>query len=193
MAELIVAGLTRPFPGETVSGDTFFHTSSPTGCRICVIDGAGHGRLANQASTIARDTLLELASQPVDVAFRACHSRLHGTRGAVVSIVDVTGDVVSFSGVGNVDARLISPTGQHRFAPDRGLLGASFPRLHTWTHPIESTSWRLLVFSDGVMQRMHLEWQDVADLSEADALVERLLAKWGRSTDDATLVIAGPP
>ena len=37
-----------------------------------------------------------------------------------------------------------------------------------------------------------LDWTDLQDLSAPDDLLHGLLERWGRNTDDATIVIAGP-
>jgi hypothetical protein len=190
---LIVAGRVRPFPGEVVSGDTWTHFPIEGGTRIVLIDGAGHGPLANEAAEIARKALEELAAQSAEAALKTCHARLHGTRGAVISIVDIGAGGLSFTGVGTVDARLLRPdASQQRLAPDRGLLGASMPRLHIWKLPLETADWRLILFSDGIMQRMILDWEQLQDLSEPDALLDELIERWGRQTDDASIVLAAP-
>ncbi len=190
---LVVAGQVRLYPGETVSGDVWTHFPIEGGTRVVLIDGAGHGPHANHAAETARLFLEELATHPAETALRTVHTRLHGTRGAVISMVDILEKTLSFTGVGNVDGRLFLSDGpQRRLSPDRGLLGASMPRLHTWTLPLETPEWRLLLFSDGIMQRMVLDWADLQDLSAPDDLLQGLVERCGRNTDDATLVIAGP-
>lgn len=190
---LLIAGQGSSYPGETVSGDAWTHFAINGGTRIVLIDGAGHGPLAQHAAETAKTALEELAGHSAESALRVVHSRLHGTRGAVISTVDILESTMSFTGVGNIDGRLFLPGApQHRFAPDRGLLGASLPRLHTWTFPIEGRDWRLILFSDGIMQRMSLEWTDLEDLSALDDLLKGLVERWGRNTDDATIVLAAP-
>ena len=191
---LIIAGHVRPYPGETVAGDTWCRVDTATAVRLALIDGAGHGPHANEAAMLASAVIAELSASPVDQVLKACHSRLHGTRGAVISIVEVKPERLSFTGVGNVDARLIFASGpQQRLSPDRGLLGAAIPKtIHTWSSPLESADWRLVMFSDGVMQRMSLDWDLLEDLANPDALVTDLISRWGRDTDDATIVLAAP-
>jgi len=191
VAELTIAGHSRPFPGEEVSGDTWFSITTEASTRIVVIDGAGHGPLANHAATVAADVLRDNAHLSAEQALGLCHTRLYGTRGAVISIADIQGDKLRFVGVGNVDLRLITPTAQQRLVPNRGLLGASLPKIHPWTLTLEP-DWRLLMFSDGIKQRMTHSWEDLANLEKADGIVAELISYWGRDTDDATIVLIGP-
>jgi hypothetical protein len=189
---LIIVGHNRPYPGETLSGDLWSSFDTDAGTRIVLVDGAGHGAQAHAAARIALDAMSETAL-PAEQALKLCHSRLQGTRGAVISIVDIRPDSLSFTGVGNVDARFFAAgVNQQRLTPDRGLLGAALPRLHTWSIALTSPDWRLLLFSDGVVQRMTVTWDDIASLDDPQSLVSSLVERWGRSTDDATAVLAAP-
>ncbi|HEX5368610.1 MAG TPA: SpoIIE family protein phosphatase [Dehalococcoidia bacterium] len=189
---LEVYGRTRPFPGETVSGDGWLVLQHGATTRIAIIDGAGHGAAANQACSAVQRRLTEAGPGPMPEVLRACHAELYGTRGAVVSLVDVGEKALGFAGVGNADVLLITPERSRRLTPDRGLLGALAPRIHVQELPLPQPEWRLVMISDGIRSRIALTWDDVRVLDESDVLLESLIERWGRDTDDATIVIVAP-
>lgn len=186
-----VYAASRPYPGETASGDTWLSLPFKDGLRVAVIDGAGHGPAAEAAALLAKDLILAARDEAASQVLRRCHEALHGTRGAVISIVDLLGDEVTFSGVGNVEGRLVGPELHQRVLPDRGLLGAALPTIRPMTLTLPP-SWAVWVHSDGVSSRLLSPWSDFEEVLDPAKLVEEKLQTWGRTTDDATLVLIRP-
>ena len=182
-------GVSRPHPREIVSGDGWLSIETANGLRVGLADGAGHGALAAEASSAALAYISESQAEPLPAVLQRCHELLRSTRGAVISLADLTIDGVTFAGVGNVDCRIVSPLGQQRLVPQRGLLGVALPRIRVESIPVPSSQFALLMHSDGVSQRMTMDWQQIATVP-TDDLLRTALAEWGRATDDATLVLA---
>ena len=187
-----VAVATRPYPGETVSGDAWQIDWHESVCRIALIDGLGHGSQAAAAALAAVTALAaEPALDPVDAVHR-CHDALAGTRGAalLVASVDVSRGQLIVAGAGNVEARLFQDSGAKHLMTDRGIVGSALPRVR----PVEMTlapKWLLLLYTDGIKRRF-----DPQPLLEAaaggDGLAQAVLAGWARATDDATVLVAQP-
>jgi serine phosphatase RsbU (regulator of sigma subunit) len=188
---LSVATASRAYPGELVSGDASRVDRDGDGWRIAVIDGLGHGEGAAEAASAA---LASLSSQPgLDpaAALRQCHEALHGTRGAAMSIVSIdpaAGRLV-FAGVGNVEARLWQAGQEKHISSARGIVGVVLPKIRPEELAL-AEGWRLVMHTDGVSARFNL-----AELAERDAdlqaLANAILDGWGRTSDDATVVVAG--
>jgi serine phosphatase RsbU (regulator of sigma subunit) len=189
---LLIAAASRPYPGESVSGDAWGADWRDGRCRIAVIDGLGHGPAAAAAATQA---LAALAAEPAlapDAALRRCHAALRHSRGAAMAVawIDVPAARLVWAGVGNIEARLWNAGGGEWLATDRGIVGAAMPRLH----PIErrlAADWRLLIHTDGISNRFTLDATCPAP-DRLDDLVAGILARWGRATDDATVVAIAP-
>lgn len=186
-----VYAASRPYPGETACGDTWLSLPLKDGLRVAVIDGAGHGPAAEAAATRAKELILACGDEAASQVLRRCHEALHGTRGAVISIIDVRDGELVFSGVGNVEGRLVGPELHQRVLPDRGLLGAALPTVRPMTLTLPPT-WAFWIHSDGISSRLLSPWSDFEDGADPATLVEEKLQTWGRVTDDATLVLILP-
>jgi serine phosphatase RsbU (regulator of sigma subunit) len=189
--QIAVTAAARPYPGELVNGDAWRVDRHGAWVRIAVIDGLGHGIQAADAANAALALLEEHPdAEPIRI-LELCHGALRGTRGAAIGVVmiDSSARRLCFAGVGNVEARLWQNGQEKRFSSARGIVGATLPRLRTDESPLEE-AWRLVIHTDGVSARFRL-----SDLLQAESglqeLADTILAEWGRTTDDATVVVAG--
>jgi hypothetical protein len=190
---ILIAGATRPYPTETANGDAWRVDWSASGCRIAVIDGLGHGPGAAEAAAGAGEALARIPDAGPIEALNACHEALRRTRGAALFIVviDRVVGTVSYAGVGNVDARLAG-NGRDMHLPSlRGIAGSALPRLRAERHALPE-DWTLLIHTDGVSNRFALADLSAGERSEPRRLADAILARWGRLTDDATVVVAAP-
>ena len=181
---------TRQFPGQTVNGDAWVTFNPGHGARIAVIDGAGHGPQARAASELAIASLAETQDRPLAEAFKRCHQVLLGSRGAVISIAQFDANRLEFAGVGNVEGRVFGGAKSIHLAPHRGLLGMALPTIRPQTFVLPE-NWAVLLFTDGVSQRSGIDL-DPRDATDPQAYVEQGLEAWGRTSDDATLMLLLP-
>jgi len=156
------------------------------GFRIAVVDGLGHGRAAEAAAKAAIEVFRATPEMDPTEALLVCDQAVRGTRGAAASVLLIDGARALFAGVGNVEGRVLGGQGDHRFSPDRGVLGRGIrvPRA------IEFSlvgSWTVLLHTDGVSSRFQLT--DVNGQPDLDELANLVLTNWGRRTDDATVVV----
>ena len=188
---ITVAGATRPHPGETANGDAWAVEWPQAACRIALIDALGHGP---DAAAVARQALGVLAAHPLlePVALLGlCHRALAGTRGVVLSIatIDPLAATLCFAGVGNVEARLWQPSKLERPITYRGIVGRSMPTVRAFRFALEP-GWLLLLHTDGVSDRFDLTQAPGFPTRAPRTLAEAVLTRWGRPTDDATVVVA---
>jgi hypothetical protein len=183
-----VAAASRPKSGEEVNGDEWAAVDTDSGCRIAVIDGLGHGPLAAEPATRARSTFLQHPGLPLPDVLKACHLELRGGRGAVASLVEISGRSLSFVGVGNVEGRTWNGVRPQRLIPARGILGSALPTLRIEQIILEPT-WALVIYTDGISDRFDLQ-AIFASFSRAQDAANAILADFGRNTDDATVVVA---
>lgn len=188
---LLIGSAVRPYPTEDVSGDVWHVDWRPAGCRIAVIDGLGHGPAAAAAATTARDALAASPDDPPDEALRRCHAALHGTRGAAIAIaaIDLSTARLTFAGVGNVAGRHHGAGRMQHVVSSRGIVGAMLPTIRPVVVEL-AADWILILHTDGVSDRFDLgDLGDAIDL-DAQPLANFILARWGRATDDACVVVA---
>jgi hypothetical protein len=186
-----IAVASRPYPGESRNGDGWAVQWHAGRCRIAVIDGLGHGPEAARATERAQAALADHPDLDPLAAVAQCHRALAGTRGAAMAIatVDPGERVLGFVGIGNVEAQLWQDGITKRPAPYRGIVGVQYRTLRQFDLQLAS-QWWLLLYTDGI--RSSIDVNALADELRQDpqAAADAALARWGRATDDATVLVA---
>jgi anti-sigma regulatory factor (Ser/Thr protein kinase) len=119
-----VGGILAARPGERESGDAWGVLWRAGTITVVIMDGLGHGPEAAEA---AANGLRELAvpagaDDPLALLGRL-DRRLAGGRGAVAAVARMSSDEFTFSGIGNIGARL-GPNGRsHGLVSSMGTLG----------------------------------------------------------------------
>ncbi len=184
---------TRALPGEAESGDLATVQSTARGVLVGAVDGLGHGADAATAARRAVAVLERCAGESVLQLVQACHEALVGTRGVVMSLAcfDRIDRSLTWLGVGNVEGVLLYANRAAR--PHRttlitpgGIVGSELPRLQAQV--ISVTPGDTLIFaSDGIKSGF-------ADDPPLDAapqqLADQILARYGRGTGDALVLVA---
>ena len=136
------------------------------------------------------------AHRPLLDAVRYCHEALIGTRGVVMRhcVAGWRDETITWLSIGNVAGLLLRARNMERehVLMRNGVVGHRLPPLRAATQPLQRGD--LLIFAtDGVREdfgtevRLDARPQDTAD---------RLLARYGKVTDDALVLVGrwnGPP
>lgn len=188
--DLQIAGMAVPYPGENVCGDAWAYHNSLGRTLILIVDGLGHGWAAAEAAQEAIAMFhLRIESTPVEI-LSYIHDALRKTRGAVAAIAEIRPKerMMTFAGVGNIGAVLLSPIKSQSLVSHNGTLGSIASRIQAF-----HSEWRpesvLILHSDGLQTR----W----DLSSYAGLLSRhpaiiggtLLRDFRRQRDDASVVV----
>lgn len=181
---------TRTRRGAPENGDAFVVKCWPAHGLAGVIDGLGHGELAQQAAQAARLFVEDHFDQPLDGLFRGVGRACRATRGVVMALARFTLDTGQFAlaSVGNVEARLVGGADGRNFIVRRGIVGVNAPNpvvtMHRW-----GPDSIVVLHSDGVRSRWN--WADIPEgLRQAPSAAARyLLETYGKDEDDATVVI----
>lgn len=183
----------KPLAGETAIGDVAVVAEEGADFLLAAIDGLGHGAEAALASAAAAAAVLANAAEPLENLLVLCHEKLQSTRGAAITLarLETRAAVLSWVGVGNVDAYLIrnTPTG---VAPvdspvlSGGIVGFDLPRV--WVRSVDLNRGDLVILAtDGVDRRFVDDLRFGMDVS---ALAEQILATSGKGTDDALVLVS---
>jgi anti-sigma regulatory factor (Ser/Thr protein kinase) len=180
----------RCYPGERVCGDQYFVDQSNGVLTVGVIDGLGHGPLAQAAAVAALDYVRSNFRRGLVEIFEGAHRACRGTRGAAMTLaqLDLLKGTLSYTGVGNVALRMISPQGSMSGLLSAGTLGLALHKVH-----VMSNAWIpnsiLVIYSDGVSSRRGVE-PDASWFSEPLQELSARLFQSARPDDDATLLVA---
>ncbi|GAB4439543.1 MAG: SpoIIE family protein phosphatase [Chloroflexi bacterium OHK40] len=180
---------TRPKQGQTVNGDAFVvEPFQPHGLHVAVIDGLGGGEEAARAAQAATTQIRATPAQAPDELVRRAHTALIGTRGAVLAILtlNLASRTLTFVGVGNIGIQAYSATPIKPISKN-GIVGYRLPPLLklAYTYNYGDT---FVLYSDGVSSRFGLDSSLDTSLAP-QALADTILLRYGKHTDDATVVV----
>jgi phosphoserine phosphatase RsbX len=185
-----VAG--APLEGHDRSGDLAVFVGTERGGLACVIDGLGHGDPAADAAEKAAEVVRAHADSPIQAMLDAAHAALQQTRGVVMTLAsfDLERSELSWTGVGNVEARLVRAgdgPGARFDSPlvFAGALGYSLPRVKPHTVPFAPGD-AVVFATDGIEMDFSAALIGAAPAQE---LAERVYARHGKGTDDALAVV----
>jgi anti-sigma regulatory factor (Ser/Thr protein kinase) len=187
---LRIAGMAVPHPGERFCGDEWTWHHTPERTMVLVADGLGHGWEAAEAAQEATATFRKYAGLAPGEILRYIHDALKKTRGAVAAIAEIRPKekTLTYAGVGNISAVVLSGGGTRSLVSHNGTLGMATSRIQEF--PVNWAADAVLVMhSDGLQSR----W----DLSSYAGLIARhpaviggaLLRDFRRQRDDASVVV----
>jgi len=192
-AALEVGCAGRALEGESRSGDLAVFAPFAGGGLVGAIDGLGHGDAAADASDAAAEILRAHAGEELRSLFERCHRALRRTRGVVMTVAsfDVAGGRMTWTGVGNVEARLLRAAdgrGARHEGPTilGGVVGYNLPKAIRTTEVVLQPGDAVAFATDGVAA----DYSAVLDPYLApQAQAERVLREHGKGTDDALAVV----
>ena len=187
---LRIGTICLPAPGETECGDAWAAAFDADGVTVLVADGLGHGPGAAAASQAAVDLFSESPALALTAQVEQLHRRLQTTRGAALCCArfDTGGDVVRFTGAGNIAGRIISGLHDRSFVTAHGTAGLQI------RNPVSASVERpphalMVLHSDGIASR----WDTRPTLPllgrDPTLLAALLLRDHSRLRDDATIVV----
>jgi negative regulator of sigma-B (phosphoserine phosphatase) len=178
--------------GEQHSGDRAVFVAWGSGALAAAIDGLGHGADAAFAAEEAAKVVTENARETPETLLQRCHDALVKTRGVVMTLAwfDLDQQTLTWTGVGNVEGRLMRATAAPGVAPESalikgGVVGYSLPSVRPTTTELHSGD-TLVMATDGISSAFSRSLVAGVDAQE---LAEKLLAEHGRGTDDALVVV----
>jgi anti-sigma regulatory factor (Ser/Thr protein kinase) len=186
------AWLTRAIAGEEVCGDAVAARDGEGRIVVLVVDGLGHGPLAEHAATTAVRTFGEHACTTAGDVVGDLHRALNGTRGAALAVADIDARarVVTYAGIGNIAGWVVDHTSRRGMISSPGIAGHKAPRIREWRYDLPVGS-RVVLHSDGLTSK----WEASPVLLSRDPLLGAavLLRDAGTRHDDASVVVAEVP
>jgi len=179
--------------GEQESGDLHLIKPVGTGVLVSVVDGLGHGAEAAAAARAAVAALNRHAQESVLPLLQRCHQALAGTRGVVVSVAlfDRADGSMTWLGVGNVEGVLLYADsgrrrGRERLVTRGGIVGSELPPLRAEVLAVAPGD-TLILATDGIRSGFA---DDLAIDAPPQQLADQILARSGKGTDDALVLVA---
>ncbi|MGB0074634.1 MAG: SpoIIE family protein phosphatase, partial [Terracidiphilus sp.] len=183
----------RALPGQPASGDINVVKPFSNGVLVAALDGLGHGEEAATAAAVAARTLEAHAAEPVMMLVHLCHEALRTTRGVAMSIasINLSRGLLTWLGVGNVEGVLLrrSFTRTEAEVPlllRSGVAGFQLPSLDVEVLPLSAGD-TLIFATDGIQSDFA---RGLARNLAPQRAAEEILARHGKTTDDALVLVA---
>ena len=186
---LQVGGVSVPKTGEDVCGDAFSVAADLACPSVMVVDGLGHGLGAADAARLAVAAFESAPDLPPAAQVAVIHDALRGSRGAAVAVarIDRAHGMVAYSGIGNIEAAIVSGAATRHLVSGNGTAGHNAARISEFTYPWSDDA-LLVMLSDGLGSRWQIE-RYPGLTSHHPALVAGVLYRdWSRGRDDVTVV-----
>lgn len=183
----------EPVLGESVSGDGWGTASSQDQVTLMLVDGLGHGVMASEAAREAERILSVAKDVSLSNIISETHGALRKTRGAALALarIDTKKDLLTFAGVGNISAVLVTPSGSRSLTSHNGTVGQNVARVQEFAYSWTADS-LLILHSDGLATRWDLQ-QYPGLHSKNPSLIAALLHRdFYRGRDDVTVLVARP-
>ncbi len=184
---------TLALAGEAESGDLHLVKPVGRGVLVAAVDGLGHGADAAAAARAAVTALDRHGDEFLIPVVRKCHEALIGTRGVVLSLAYLDGAkrTLTWLGIGNVEGVLLHADARARRARGSlvtrgGIVGSELPPLRADVQPVAPGD--LLIFAtDGIRGGFA---EGLPTDATPQQLADHILARHGKGTDDALVLVA---
>jgi anti-sigma regulatory factor (Ser/Thr protein kinase) len=186
-----IGGVSVVKEGEAVCGDAWAVDDQGDEMTVVVADGLGHGPGASEA---ARAAIAVLPESDGHLSCAALLERIHGairhTRGAAAAVARLRhhGSTVSFAGVGNVGASVVTTATQRQAVSNPGTLGHQVRLFREYTYPWTPDA-MLVLFTDGLIT--HWAIREIPKLRHhhPSVIAAVLYRDYSRQRDDVTVVV----
>jgi anti-sigma regulatory factor (Ser/Thr protein kinase) len=185
-----VGGVSVPAPEEVVCGDAWAVAPVADGIKVIVVDGLGHGPLANDAAEAAVQAFRSTIARPLPEAMETVHGALKSTRGAAVALaaIDTRRRVVTFIGIGNIMGAILGDGHLRSMVSHGGIAGHGTVRIQLFTYPWPEQG-MLVMCSDGIATQWSLDSYPGLRQRDPTLIAGVLYRDHARGRDDATVVV----
>jgi anti-sigma regulatory factor (Ser/Thr protein kinase) len=188
---LDIAVVSEPISGEQECGDGWSLRTTVDTVLLMVVDGLGHGILASEAAREAEKIFSGTREMSLAAILNDTHAALRKTRGAAEAIakIELEKRLLSFAGIGNISASIVSPGTSRSMASHNGTLGMNIERVQEFTCPWNDDS-VLVMHSDGLATRWSLERYPGIWTKTPSLIAAVLHRDFCRQRDDVTVLVA---
>lgn len=186
------AAVSRPVTGETTCGDFYAVTAEAEHTVIVLADGLGHGPEAAQSAHAAVRAVEEASGSPSPgLRLQAAHRALQRLRGAAIGVAVIEHDsaTLRWAGVGNVESAILRSergAGRVRLFVKPGVVGHRIADVREIAQPLCAGD-VLVANTDGVDEAF---LDTAASMGDLESAAGRGMERFGKSGDDATIVLA---
>jgi hypothetical protein len=174
--------------GEIDCGDAWHLVHTPEHIALFVIDGLGHGSFAAEAAHSGITAFMASPfSAPADTLNRA-NAVMSKTRGGAGACAVISGERLSYSGIGNISGYIVNPGRSQGLVSHNGTLGLQQRKAAPFEYERPPGS-LLVMHSDGVSARWDLKSRPELMACHPAIVASVIYRDHGRGRDDSTVVV----
>lgn len=190
MAKIEYSTQIKAMPGEFVSGDITWVKEFNNQLLLCLIDVAGHGKLAHElAEECIRILETHYQNKLLDILIVFNEFLKEKTRGIVLglALIDTRTGLINYIGIGNVRARILGKQ-SYRFVSRPGVLGFTKLRPVLETYMLNHND-LLIMYSDGVSDRFEKNFFNDIETATPIQLTDHIMSTLSKKTDDSSCIV----
>ena len=184
---------TRSKLGEKFNGDNYFLKRFSDKILFAVVDGVGHGKEAYDASMVVVSYLQENYNKSIEDIINDLHVKLRKMRGVSMSIalIDESKNILSFIGIGNIITKVYSSVEEIKPVNSNGILGVAVRHFK-----VSNYRWNqknvIIMASDGISSKFDFKENPLLINEHPIMIAFTILKNFGKTIDDATVLVGGP-
>ena len=182
------AGLVRPITGEVECGDAYAAVRAGDTVTAVLCDGLGHGPLAAAAAAAGVAAVLDEPAREPAALLERVHQRMSGTRGGAVAIVQISGQVARFAGLGNIAASVLSASRRKSMLSVPGIAGYQARTIRQFDYETPPGA-AVILHSDGLSSRWEAAALPGLETKDPLLIAAVLLGEAGIHRDDAGVLV----
>lgn len=177
--------------GEDLCGDAWAQDFFPGGATFAMADGLGHGEYASQAAQEALRIFRQSSGDSPTAILERMHAAMRSTRGAAVALarLDFQRRSVTFAGIGNISAAILSDTGSRSMVSLNGTVGHEIRKIQEFQYPWPQQA-LLIMHTDGLGSRWNLDSYAGLATRSPGLIAGVLYRDFSRRRDDVTVLVA---
>ncbi|RUM45722.1 MAG: hypothetical protein DSY46_02175 [Hydrogenimonas sp.] len=156
---------------------------------IAILDGAGHGAKAQEATQQTKNIIAENYKLPLDQILHKCDTflrKIHSGRGVELGLLRITSTYAEFSGIGHIGVH--SNRESHlSFPMQNGRLAWALPKKILMTRYSKPDHFMIILHTDGIVNNNFHTFYDFQ--ATAQSIAVDLFNQYAQSDDDATVII----
>jgi anti-sigma regulatory factor (Ser/Thr protein kinase) len=191
VSPLEVGAVSVPVKGEDICGDGWAVKKMAESMLLMVVDGLGHGILAAEAAQEAQRIFSVSRSDSPAPILQESHDALKKTRGAAMGVASLNFEkrILSFAGLGNIGASIVTPETSRGMASHNGIVGHQLHKIQEFTFPWNANN-ILVMHSDGLRSGWDLKAYPGIWSKHPGLIAGILYRDFLRERDDVTVLVA---
>jgi phosphoserine phosphatase RsbX len=185
----------RPYRSEKFCGDQAGYWEVDGHILLCMVDGLGHGKLAEEAGRAAVEYVGSHLTDTMQELFAGCNAAIGHTRGVAMGIacIDLSAGTLDYAGIGNPRAMIYGPNRRKivHLSSDPGIIGGGYRNLIPELVQFFPND-TVVMSTDGIEELIDMSVYNRSELVDPGIIARNIIEDWGDDSDDRGVLVYMP-